>query len=84
MNSIKIAADGGIPGGAIFIIILLVLAVVYFAGFAIYYRFLQHRTGVDVIAHRTFWVSLPVYARDGVIYIFRRVTGKGGLEYQKV
>ena len=84
MKSYTLASGSGIPGGAIFIIILLILALVYFLGFAIYNKVHHHRTGVDIIAHRTFWISLPVYARDGVTYIFRRSTGKGGLEYQKI
>jgi hypothetical protein len=57
---------------------------VYFIGFAAFYRFRHQRSGVDLIAHRTFWVALPVYAKGGVTYIFRRVTGKGGGEYQAV
>ncbi len=56
----------------------------YFIGFAAFYRFRHQRSGVDLIAHRTFWVALPVYAKGGVTYIFRRVTGKGGGEYQAV
>jgi hypothetical protein len=72
-----------LPAGAVFIIILLVLAVIYLAVFAIYYRFRHQRTGVDLIAHRTFWVALPMYAKGGVTHIFRTVTGKGG-QYQSV
>ena len=75
---------GGVPAGAIFIIILVALAVIYLIVFAIYNRFRHQRSGADLIAHRTFWVAVPVYAKDGVRYIFRRATGKGGLEYGKV
>ncbi|CAF1085215.1 unnamed protein product [Adineta ricciae] len=83
-NGCKAAGGGGLPGGVVFIIILLVLAVVYIIGFAIYNKVRLQRTGLDILPHRTFWVALPVYARDGVIYIFRRATGKGGLEYNKI
>jgi hypothetical protein len=75
---------GSFPIGAIFIIALVALAVVYFTVFALYYRFRLHQSGRDLIAHRTFWVGVPVYAKDGVVYLFRRVTGKGGLEYRSV
>lgn len=75
---------GSFPIGAIFLIIIVALAVVYFTVFALYSRFLRHQSGRDLIAHRTFWVGVPVYAKDGVVYLFRRATGKGGLDYGSV
>lgn len=83
----KIAAGGsgsGLSGGVVFIIILLVVAVVYIIGFTVYNKVRLQRSGLDILPHRTFWVALPVYARDGVTYIFRRATGKGGLEYTQI
>lgn len=77
-------AGGAVSGGTVFIIILLVLAVVYFIGFAAYYRFRLQRSGVDLIAHRTFWVALPSYVKDGATYTFRRATGKPAGSYQSV
>jgi len=76
-------SGSGIPGGAVFLIILLVLLVVYFVGFALFYRIREQKTGADLIAHRTFWVSLPVYAKGGVMCIVHKVTGKGG-QYESV
>jgi len=71
--------DGtGIGGGAVFIIILLVLVFVYFAGFAAFYRFRMERSGVELIAHRTFWGALPGYAKDGAVHVYRRIASKGG------
>ncbi|CAF2813703.1 unnamed protein product [Rotaria sp. Silwood2] len=77
-------SSGGITGGAVFIIILCVLLVVYFVGFAVFYRFRLERAGVELIAHRTFWVGLPGYAKDGVVHIYRRVLNKGDTPYQSV
>jgi len=74
----------GIGGGTVFIIILLVLVFVYFVGFASFYRFHHQRTGVELIAHRTFWFSLPGYAKDGAVFVYRRVSNKGGDSYQGV
>ncbi|CAF0720230.1 unnamed protein product [Adineta steineri] len=82
-NGCKSSSDG-LPGGAIFIIILLVLAVVYFAGFAVYNKVHHHRTGADIIPHRTFWVSLPTYAKGGVTYIISRATGKPVEKYESI
>jgi len=73
----------GFPFGAIFLIALVALAVIYFTVFALYNRFRLQASGRDLIAHRTFWVGVPVYAKDGVVYLFRRATGKGG-EYRSV
>lgn len=83
----KPSGGGGgstIGAGSVFIIILVVLAVVYLVGFAAYYGIRHQKRGVDLIAHRTFWIALPVYARDGVLYLFHRVTGKGSGAYQSV
>ncbi len=75
---------GGIAGGVVFIIILIVPTFSYFVGFALFYRFHQQKSGVELIPHRTFWVALPGYARDGVVYVYRRVSSKGGTPYQSV
>ncbi|CAF1285472.1 unnamed protein product [Adineta steineri] len=75
---------GGLGGGGAFVIILLVLAIVYFAGFASYYKFRQQKSGAELIPHRTFWVALPGYAKDGAVYVFRRVSGKGAESYNSV
>ncbi|CAF3675806.1 unnamed protein product [Rotaria sp. Silwood1] len=74
----------GLSGGAVFIIIICVLLVTYFVGFAAYYRFRLERAGVELIAHRTFWVGLPGYAKDGVVHVYRRVLNKGDTPYQSV
>ncbi len=80
--------DGGsggvITGGAVFIIILVTVVVIYLVVFAVFNGVRHQRRGVDLIAHRTFWVAVPVYAKDGFRYLFYRVTGKGGGAYQSV
>jgi hypothetical protein len=82
-------SSGGVPngrigGGAVFIIILFVLVFVYFVGFALFYRFRMDRSGTELIAHRTFWVALPGYAKDGAIHVYRKVANKGDTPYQSV
>ncbi len=75
---------GGISGGTVFIIILLVLIFVYFVGFAVFYHVREQKSGLELIAHRTFWASLPGYAKDGAVYAYRRVANKGADPYQSV
>jgi len=79
MNS---SGAGGISGGLVFIIILISGAFIYLTGFTLFNRFGRHLTGIEMLPHRTFWVALLARAKDGVIFLFRKVTGKGGLEYQ--
>ena len=74
----------GLSGGAIFFILLAVFFVVYFVGFGVFYRFRLQRSGVDLIAHRTFWVALPGYAKDGVVHVYRAVVHRGDTPYQSV
>lgn len=33
-------------------------------------------TGVDIIPHRTFWVSIPGLAREGVRFTYNKLTRK--------
>jgi len=87
MNSSGVGPSGpggGITVGLVFIIILLVGAVIYLIGFTLFNRFGRHQTGIEMIPHRTFWVAVPARAKDGVVFLFRKATGKGGLEYQSV
>jgi hypothetical protein len=75
---------GGVPVGTVILIIIVAVAFIYFVVFALYNRFRLQQTGLDIIPHRTFWVAVPVYAKDGVVFLFRKATGKGGLEYRSV
>lgn len=73
----------GVSGGLVFIIILFAGLALYFVVFLLYNRFGRQQTGLEMIPHRGFWVGVPVYAKDGAVYIVRRITGKGG-DYQSV
>lgn len=75
--------DNGV-GGIVFIVLLLSLLAIYFVGFGLFYRIRQEKRGADLIAHRTFWIALPGYARDGVVYVFRRIANKGADPYGAV
>jgi len=69
---------GGLSGGSIFLIILLVCAVVYLVGGVLFRKFKVHAEGVDVIPNLNFWTSLPGLTKDGFVWVFRKITGKGG------
>jgi hypothetical protein len=73
---------GRVSGGLIFIIILSAVAVVYLIGFTLFNHFVRHQTGIEMVPHRTFWAAVPARAKDGVVFLFRKARGKGGLEYQ--
>ncbi|CAF3349978.1 unnamed protein product [Rotaria socialis] len=69
-------SSNGLSGGTIFIIILLVAAVIYFIAFISFNKFKRQASGVDILPHRTFWVSLPGYSLGGVKFIVHKITGK--------
>jgi hypothetical protein len=77
-------AGGSSVGGTVFVVLLLVLLFVYFVGFAVFYRVREQKSGVDLIAHRTFWVALPGYAKDGAVYVYRRIASRGADPYSSV
>ena len=70
--------SGGGTGGIVFIVLLLALLAVYFVGFGVFYRYRQDKSGADLIAHRTFWGSLPGLAKDGVVFVFQGIRSKCG------
>jgi hypothetical protein len=67
----------GLSGGTIVIIILIASIFIYLVGFMTFNKFKRQATGVDILPHRTFWISLPGYSLDGVMFVFKKVTGKG-------
>jgi len=67
----------GLPGGAVFLIILLVVAVVYVIGIVIYARV---STGAFGFPHAEFWLDTPHMAKDGVFFIVNKVRGKEGYQ----
>jgi len=67
-----------LSGGSVFVIILLVVIFVYVVGFVIFNKFKREATGLDIIPHRIFWISLFGYVRDGGKFTVEKVTGKSG------
>jgi hypothetical protein len=39
-------------------------------------KFKRQATGIDILPHHTFWISLPRYSLDGIMFLFEKVTGK--------
>lgn len=55
----------GLSGGAVFIIILFVVIVVYLAGGILYNRYKQERQGLEVLPHLNFWLQLGTLFKTG-------------------
>jgi hypothetical protein len=62
--------------GTIFLILLIAFIFIYLIGFMAFNKFQRQATGGDILPHRTFWISLPGYSFDGVMFVFRKVTRK--------
>ncbi|CAF0991764.1 unnamed protein product [Adineta ricciae] len=69
-------ANDGISGGLVFIIVLFALLCIYLIGFMVFNKFKRQATGLDMLPHRTFWISLPGYALAGTRFIFGKITNK--------
>jgi len=75
--------DDGLAGGWIFIIILSSLLVLYLIGGVAYNKFIAHKEGKELIPNVEFWVALPVYVKDGHLFVWhklRSLTGRGSYE----
>jgi hypothetical protein len=67
----------GLSGGTVFIIVLVGVVFIYLVAFMSFNKFKRQATGVAILPHHIFWTSLPGYSLDGVMFIFRKATGKG-------
>jgi len=70
----KYACGVGLGGGAIFLIILLVLGVVYVAGGFIYNKAIKKEPGLG-FPNEEFWKDSPGMAKDGVMFLLSKITG---------
>ena len=74
---------GGLSGGAIFIILIISVPLLYLIGFGIFNAVYHHHRGIDLIAHRKFWVAVGSYSKGGVLFTVNRLRGRGST-YQSV
>jgi hypothetical protein len=41
-------------------------------------KFKRQASGIEILPHRGFWMSLGGHSRDGVKFVYQKVTGKSG------
>jgi hypothetical protein len=74
-----------IGGGAVFVIILIVLLFVYIVGGMIFQRFVRGATGPDIIPNRLVWTNVASYANGGLRYSIQVVRNRSlEVDYQKI
>ena len=74
-----------IGGGAVFVIILVVLLFVYIVGGMIFLKFIRGATGPDIIPNRLVWTSIASYAIGGVRYSIQVVRNQSlEVNYEKI
>jgi hypothetical protein len=72
-------------GGAVFIIILIVILFVYIIGGMIFLKFARGATGSDMIPNRLIWLNITLHAIDGLRYSVQVIRHKSfAVEYQKI
>ena len=69
------SGKGGLSGGWIFIIVLIVVSFVYFAGGALFMRYRMGASGVEMVPNLTFWRDLPGLVKDGCSFSWQKVKG---------
>jgi len=75
--------NGGLTGGAWFLIILFAIVLpVYIIGGVIYNIKVKNATGAEVIPNIAFWKDFPSLIKEGCTFTFGKICGRGG--YQKV
>jgi len=65
-HPIACGGGGGVSVGTILLILLLVGVIVYLVGFAAYNYKMRGARGLEIVPHRSFWMSLPEYVLDGM------------------
>ena len=72
-------------GGAIFVIILIVILFVYIIAGMSYLKFSRGATGQDLIPNRLLWLHILGYAIDGLRYSIQVIRYKSfDVDYQKI
>ena len=66
--------EGGITWGGVFLIIFFVPLGLYVIGM-VAWNYKQGNTGWDLAPHPVFWKSLPIYAKDGVLFLVAKARG---------
>eukprot|EP01098_Paradermamoeba_levis_P013302 TRINITY_DN603_c0_g1_i2.p1 TRINITY_DN603_c0_g1~~TRINITY_DN603_c0_g1_i2.p1 ORF type:complete len:250 (+),score=50.39 TRINITY_DN603_c0_g1_i2:69-818(+) len=72
------SSGGGLSGGSIFMILVTCLLFVYCVGGVLFLKFQRQAEGLDVIPNKEFWFSLPGLVKDGVVFSWGKITGRGG------
>ncbi len=77
-------SDGSLSGGAVFVIILLVLVSVYIIGGMIFSKVYRGATGAEMIPNRSLWLGILSYAIEGSRYSIQVIRQRSlSVEYQK-
>ncbi|XP_072396066.1 cation-dependent mannose-6-phosphate receptor-like [Diabrotica undecimpunctata] len=61
--------EHGMSGGSIFLLILFIVAGIYFVGGAALLYFIRGARGVEMIPNIDFWRNLPGLVKDGLIFL---------------
>jgi hypothetical protein len=78
-------SSGSIGGGAVFVIILVVLIFVYIVGGMIFLKYKHGATGSDMIPNRSMWLNLTSHTVDGVRYSIQVIRNRSlAVTYEKV
>ncbi|CAF3933535.1 unnamed protein product [Rotaria sordida] len=83
-DSPKPTKPNSLTTGAVLIIIFVAVVFLYLITFISYNHFRLQRSGIDLIPHRKFWIVLPGYAKDGIIFVYHRVICSSRGAYQSV
>lgn len=76
------SSKGGLTSGGVFLIVLVVLIFIYVITMISLNKWRRKATGVDLLPHRTFWITVPGLAREGFRFTFYKITRKS--EYHPI
>ena len=66
----------GLSIGSILLICALCLTVTYCAAGMAFNFQVKGQRGIDIIPQRSFWISVPGLIKDGVLFVYSKITGK--------
>jgi hypothetical protein len=70
--------SSGFDAGWVFVIIVLVGLVLYFAGGFAFNFFVRKLRGAEAVPNLSFWKDLPYLVKDGFMFVFGRFCGRSG------
>lgn len=69
--------------GSILCILFFVFLIIYVIGGLLINKYVRHKEGSEIVPNRDFWKDVPSLIKDGSMFTYQKISGKGS-EYERI